>query len=488
LQQQDGFLQKPLSTDLEPQLSIDDINDFFFICEICCQDFDEKTHVPLVLPCLHTVCQKCLKTRARDNGLTCPVCRCRHTLNGDSLECFPKENSRRTLRDLVDLARPDRSVTCRECPDNGRACCFCRQCYAFLCDECRKAHSRNFITRDHNAIGLEQIKDRGIEQFQRKQTCHVKGHEGQPLSFFCEKKSCFTPACKMCVVLEHDSSKGHTVKKLTDVYRHHKMCVSDLVQNVNDKISFITKVANEAETEIQELEKREVYISSDIDKEIDKGIQMLEARRDEFKQTLRTRCKEKKDVLRKQKDLLKYNLRLMKNANDFSAHEMTYAMPAEFVVLTETICGRLVSLQDRPFDSMPLENSFVHFDKADFSSGIYEFVSRIGHIRTTNIHPPETKVETFDVAVDSSAEVLKVFLNDLNRLPQSNGIDCIKVTIKSPNGSIGEGLIESDQTITGSYRVFYAARAVGDHIAYVQVLGREVREEGFIFKVKAPGK
>ena len=49
-------------------------------CPVC---FDEDTetgdYIPRILPCFHTLCEKCLGQVVQNDALDCPECRVRHT-------------------------------------------------------------------------------------------------------------------------------------------------------------------------------------------------------------------------------------------------------------------------------------------------------------------------------------------------------------------------------------------------------------------------
>ena len=48
-------------------------------CQICLEEFEENgDHVARILPCSHTVCEKCLKQLIRGNNIECPECREKH--------------------------------------------------------------------------------------------------------------------------------------------------------------------------------------------------------------------------------------------------------------------------------------------------------------------------------------------------------------------------------------------------------------------------
>ena len=60
-------------------------------CQICLEDFQEDgALIPRILPCSHTLCQKCLIQMLGVGGtLTCPECRTKHAAPGRE-KTFPQ--------------------------------------------------------------------------------------------------------------------------------------------------------------------------------------------------------------------------------------------------------------------------------------------------------------------------------------------------------------------------------------------------------------
>ena len=469
-------------------LNIDDLKEEFLSCDVCSEEYDEENHLPRVLPCLHTFCNQCLEGMVRDWTIICPTCRIKHDVPGDSVRNFPKENTRRSLRDFIRLKRKSHQIPCKDCPDSGIAAYFCKDCQAFMCAECTHAHLRNFMSRNHQIANFEQLRKYGLETFQRQLTCSIPGHEGQPLVYFCSAKVCSQPLCKMCTVLDHDEAKGHVIRKISDVYDEERQSVNDLMKRLEDKIAFAKNVLKETEDEHSTLTNKEDLLKKEIDIEMDSGMKMLEIRRRELKDNLGMRIKEKKSVLQKQKDYLRYYLSLMSSAREFSSHSLIHSMPAEFVQLTKTISDRLSELKGQHLDACPLENSYVSFDKNAMGPEFKTFVLGMGQIRSTAIFPPKTSVETLEAPLGQECEVIKVFLYDAKGRPQRDSFDAISVEIKDPKSNAVPCRVVDAKTVDGCYKVICKPTTHGTHRARIRVLNRPVNDEGFMFTVRAPGK
>ena len=291
----------------------------------------------------------------------------------------------------------------------------------------------------------------------------------------------------MCTVLDHDEAKGHAIRRIGDVYDEERQLVSDLMKRLEDKISTAKNVMKETEDEFSTLSSKEDVMKKEIDIEVDAGMKMLEIRRRELKDNLQTRIKEKKAVLQKQRDYLRYYLSLMSSARDFSSHSLVHSMPAEFVQLTKTITNRLDELKTQHLDSCPLENSYVTFDKDNMGPDFKSFVLAMGQIRSTAIYPPKTSVETLEAPLGQESEVIRVFLYDAKGRPQRDSFDAISVDIKDVKGNAVPCKVVDAKTVDGCYKVICKPTSHGTHKARIRVLNRAVNDEGFQFIVRAPG-
>lgn len=96
--------------------------------------------------------------------------------------------------------------------------------------------------------------------------------------------------------------------------------------------------------------------------------------------------------------------------------------------------------------------------------------------------------EAFDIPNNNEAEVMKLFLYDNKGKPQRDSVDCIQVEIQDPKGRMSAATVKDANTVDGCYRVYYTANQLGKHSAFVKILHRLVKEDGYIFTVKSPGK
>lgn len=102
-------------------------------CSICYNEYDEKKRIPRVLPCQHTFCSICLAKHCKQQSLKCPFCNREYHLEKGNVNSFPKDYTRRDLKELLEkFSIP----LCKECKNNNVAEYFCKTCKARICHIC----------------------------------------------------------------------------------------------------------------------------------------------------------------------------------------------------------------------------------------------------------------------------------------------------------------------------------------------------------------
>ncbi len=59
-------------------------------CAICFEEYSQDSHIPRILPCIHTVCEPCLKSliERTPQRITCAECRKRHYVGRKGVHTF----------------------------------------------------------------------------------------------------------------------------------------------------------------------------------------------------------------------------------------------------------------------------------------------------------------------------------------------------------------------------------------------------------------
>ena len=102
-------------------------------------------------------------------------------------------------------------AVCEQCA-GGKSVAFCRQCTAFICEDCARSHSKMRAFSGHKVSTLADLKRGGAKDVFLKEaplpTC--REHEEQ-MKIFCY--DCDRLVCRDCVLYDHREHKSDFVKK-----------------------------------------------------------------------------------------------------------------------------------------------------------------------------------------------------------------------------------------------------------------------------------
>ena len=131
-------------------------------CQICLEDFEETgDHVSRLLPCTHTLCEKCLKQLIKPTNegafIECPECREKHRVKND-VRTFPQTkyiliNIRKKLEDSVKEVAPREVAKCEEHRRELILFCTRNECQKAVCNKCLTKYHRK-----HDVVDIEEAE------------------------------------------------------------------------------------------------------------------------------------------------------------------------------------------------------------------------------------------------------------------------------------------------------------------------------------------
>ena len=140
-------------------------------CSVCFELYAENgDHVPRILPCFHTLCEKCIKQLFRGRSLTCPECRIVH--GAGNVKKFHQNkyvltHIRRKRKEQEEKEASLKGVMMCEKHNGKEACFYCKD------PSCQKAICPVCLLDDHR---LHDVVDVDQERKQRsgKLLCEVE--------------------------------------------------------------------------------------------------------------------------------------------------------------------------------------------------------------------------------------------------------------------------------------------------------------------------
>uniref|UniRef100_A0A8C7ACF2 RING finger protein 207 n=1 Tax=Neovison vison TaxID=452646 RepID=A0A8C7ACF2_NEOVI len=185
-------------TPLEGLGALDAASGHPLVCPLCHAQFER----PCLLDCFHDFCTGCLRGRATDGRLACPLCQHQTVVKGPS--GLPPVD--RLLQFLVDSSGDgSEAVHCANCDlecnkQDAETTYFCNTCGQPLCARCRDETHRARMFARHDIVALGQ-RSRDVLQ---KCTLHAEPY----IMFSTDKKSLL---CIRCFRDMQGESRAHCV-------------------------------------------------------------------------------------------------------------------------------------------------------------------------------------------------------------------------------------------------------------------------------------
>ncbi|KAM6977927.1 RING finger protein 207 [Aplochiton taeniatus] len=170
---------------LENLYDPDNANCHPLVCHLCHEQYEH----PCLLDCYHTFCASCLRGRAVEGRLSCPLCGQQSIVKGCS--ALPPED--RLLKFLVDSSTDcEETVQCANCDlecnkQDVDTMYYCNTCSQPLCGACRESTHKAKVFSRHEIVSLAK----------RTKEAHKKCglHEEQYIMYSTEKKSMLCINC-----------------------------------------------------------------------------------------------------------------------------------------------------------------------------------------------------------------------------------------------------------------------------------------------------
>ena len=119
-------------------------------CGICSNVFTN----PLMMPCLHSFCKKCLENSA--GSIKCPTCDTVSTLPGGGVASLPSNHwlaHQAEVSTYQQKIEDGGNIPCERCvKTSGAAVAFCCNCCLFLCSSCQEDHQWWRETVSHELV------------------------------------------------------------------------------------------------------------------------------------------------------------------------------------------------------------------------------------------------------------------------------------------------------------------------------------------------
>jgi len=261
------------------------------VCPLCQSAVSE----PRILPCMDSFCLSCLRSHYEDtvpgDHVQCPVCTEPFAIPDLGVASL-KRNSFLTQLLQASIAA-DRNVSCDVCHDelgdcsneqDNTAVSYCGECNQYLCERCRRYHSKMTATK-HHALTSTGGKDKYNRiPKQGSKTCDK--HEDEQLILFCH--DCNGVVCLKCNFEQH---KSHRCEYIDDVAIQFR-------DQIREKLGTLMTCLDENLGEQQDLEKD----LADVRNQIDQVELWVTCKKEQLKRCLESDARELINELRELRD------------------------------------------------------------------------------------------------------------------------------------------------------------------------------------------
>ncbi|XP_061197285.1 RING finger protein 207-like [Saccostrea echinata] len=244
-------------------------------CYLCNEKYDD----PCILSCYHSYCSQCLRGRASENKLSCPLCGC--VTNLKDSESLPSPDH--LMKFLVDQSSREDMEPCANCDEVSSEMFFCNTCSQALCLTCRTETHKAKMFASHDVINLsKRTKEVHRECLTHREPYILFSTEKKAMlcincfrdmkmesrSHCMDLETAYTQGCKkldqrMQAVRELQNSARDTIfllkALLTEIQQSsedEKKAITDLFDLMMEKITEMkTELLKEVDRQYQEKEK-----------------------------------------------------------------------------------------------------------------------------------------------------------------------------------------------------------------------------------------
>ncbi|XP_066286369.1 RING finger protein 207-like [Branchiostoma lanceolatum] len=324
-------------------------------CYLCNERFEE----PCLLDCFHAFCAQCLRGRASEGLISCPICSSPTKLAEGA--ALPPVDP--ILKFLVEVHGTEEKVFCANCDreashTDGGPMCFCNTCSQPLCTQCKETtHSAKMFSR-HDIVQLNNVR-------RLKETVKKCVQHGEPYIMFSLKKRDLL--CIMCFRDTSVEDRAHCIdletayKNGCETLDQAVLSVQDLQSSVRDSIILLRALGEEVKTNAQQEQE-------DIKTLFEEMQEKLGERKEGLVEAVDTQYQEKSKAYKNQLNTLAALLpTLQVNISSSKTFSLT-ANKYDFLDLGFVLIDRLMAIVHLPHQLSPTTSSKINCDhKVEFA-------------------------------------------------------------------------------------------------------------------------
>ena len=448
-------------------------------CEVCSEYYTD----PLMLPCLHSFCKKCIikakeKEGSPDTSLKCPTC--------DTIVPLPDGKVEDLTQNLW-LAQQVReasiknkmsnkeSTSCEQCSDDT-AVTFCCECWLFLCEFCKTAHKRIKSTSRHKLIKLGKEGEGVIQELPNAthQPVYCPRHPREELLYYCN--DCEKLACRNCLPVKH---KDHTCKEFIDEVNPALKALKQSVSSCDGIIPPVNEAIANGEKRLQQIATRKEEVSKQIKKTFAELKAVLDKRCNDLIKDTEEIASNKTSSVEKQLDGFRKLVKQVSHGCHLASSVSKRTDPGEVLSVKKLITNQLDQcLVDYKKLTLEIKENEEMLTRLN-TTGIMKAISEFGGVFEAN--PATYSIDSglaIPLATVEKERKFKVALPDIDKSESY-----IKASLIKCDGSKEEGrvdIVKSNNTAT----VSCTPQSIGQYEVSLTIRGHHIKGSPYHLSVK----
>ncbi|XP_056634974.1 tripartite motif-containing protein 45 [Diorhabda sublineata] len=498
--------KKPMISVTKTKNNPDISEDTKYQCPMCKKRFED----PRVLPCLHTVCLKCLQqleqadlnvrydeeseeSRKTDEagssknssagsgylsdkpsdsstakGFYCPSCGTYVDIpKGGVSKLLPNYL---LLRKITVTSLNDNHNLCSICTSDKSALFRCTACKLNLCDICEDVHHRQKPSLDHEVLLID-----GAKSTIKRLVCQT--HPENELNVFCS--SCYEVICGGCAVDKHID---HVFEPVSRAIKTHFAKLRLLSERARNLVEESALAAGKLDSVSKQIETRCNEVQDDVEKFIGEYVRSVEDHKLELLEQIKQVRRDKLECVHRERAALRNKLRGARDVSGFLSDLLSDGTDAEILSFVHPVLNRAEMCGDFEAVAEVKLSGSLQFLKEETVKCPNNFFSIYGVLTTQNVSPDNSVLDTAvlqNLRVGKKVEIL-LETRDNDGLPIERGGDEVIADIRHRDAGVSKSLLVNvKDKKNGNYIISFTPDVPGKLILNVNINKKPVKGSPF---------